>query len=718
MIARRSNFRWLVLGVVLVLLMPGEAYAYIGPGAGFALAGSFFAVFAAVFSALLTFITWPVRLLKRTLFGWRALRKSRFKRVVILGLDGMDHGLTETMLEEGKLPHLAGLRDRGCFRPLGTTVPPLSPVAWSTFQTGVNPGKHNIFDFLTPDLNTYRAKLSSVEIRPPRRSIRLGKYRIPLGQADLRLLRKSQPFWSILSKYGIFSCVQRVPITWPPEKLWGVLLSAMCVPDLRGTQGMFSFYTTRVLDEGEKIGGEVHHVKCTGGTVEAHLVGPQNPLIAAAGEMRLPFTVVLKDEQTAVLKIGNDRFELKKDVYTDWIPVKFRAGPGVPVRGVCKFLLLSTEPDFGLYVTPINIDPERPAMPVGYPPVYSVYLAKKQGTYATLGLAEDTWALNEGVLSDDHFIQQCLDMDNEREAMFLDALDKVPRGLVACVFDGTDRLQHTFWRDIDESHPARPAPELLAGRNVIEDLYRRMDDLVGKTIEKCRDPGTMLMVISDHGFGPFRTGIDLNRWLEENGYLVVSDERRGEEHLAGVDWSRTRAFAIGLAGIFINLKDKYAQGIVDPGDAADRLRSEIAERLEALVDPSTNQSAVKRVYVAGKFYRGPYKDNAPDLIAGYQRGYRVSWEAAIGKTTKSVFQPNLKAWSGDHCVDPSLVPGILFCNHRITNENPRLIDVAPTVLGMFGIAVPDYMDGRALDVEDIGKKARGPREDALAEAVS
>ena len=164
----RKTSTLLFLAVALVLLLPGQAHAYIGPGAGFALAGSFFAVFAAIGSALLTFITWPIRLLKRTIFGWRAFRRSRFKRVVILGLDGMDHGLTETMLEEGKLPHLATLREQGCFKPLGTTVPPLSPVAWSTFQTGVNPGKHNIFDFLTPDTHTYCAKLSSVSIRPPR----------------------------------------------------------------------------------------------------------------------------------------------------------------------------------------------------------------------------------------------------------------------------------------------------------------------------------------------------------------------------------------------------------------------------------------------------------------------------------------------------------------------------------------------------------------------
>ena len=196
-------------------------------------------------------------------------------------------------------------------------------------------------------------------------------------------------------------------------------------------------------------------------------------------------------------------------------------------------------------------------MPVGYPSVYSVYLAKKQGPFATLGLAEDTWALNEHVINDDQFIEQCLDMDREGEEMFFDAIDKVPQGLIACVFDGTDRLQHTFWRDIDADHPARPDQHVLDSRNVIEDLYIRMDDLVGQTMARCRDPKTLLMVISDHGFGPFRRGVDLNRWLEENGYLKLHRGRGNEEHLAGVDWAGTRAFAIGLAGIYINMKDKY-----------------------------------------------------------------------------------------------------------------------------------------------------------------
>jgi predicted AlkP superfamily phosphohydrolase/phosphomutase len=688
---------WLLLLTALVVLLdPGRAHAYIGPGAGFALAGSAYAVFAALCSAGLLLLTWPVRLLARALFGRRA--RGRFRRVVILGLDGLDHGLTEKLLAEGKLPHLAALRDQGCFKPLGSTLPPISPVAWSSFQTGVNPGKHNIFDFLTPDPRTYQPKLSSVEIRPPRRALRLGRYRLPLGKADTRLLRKSKPFWALLSEHGVFNCIIRVPITFPPEKLRGVQLSAMCVPDLRGTQGMFSHYTTRAQPAGEKTGGEVHAVVRRGNRVRAELVGPPHPLRADAGPLKLPFTVTIKGPGRAVLRIGGASHELRRDEYTDWVQVCYRVVPGIKVHGVCKFLLLATEPAFELYATPVNIDPENPVMPLGYPAVYPVYLAKRQGPYATLGLAEDTWALNDNVLGDDHFLQQCQDFDREREAMFFDGLDKVQRGVCVCVFDGTDRMQHMFWRYLDEQHPARPTEVPARHKNVIEDLYRRMDDLVGRTMSRCRGDGTLLMVLSDHGFNTFRRGIDLNRWLEENGYLTVEDARRHEEHLAGVDWSRTRAFAIGLTGIFLNVQDKYSQGIVPAGTEADRLREEIARKLAALVDPQGGTKAIRRVYQAPKVYRGPYKDQAPDLIVGYERGYRVSWEAAIGRTTTEVFHANTKAWSGDHCVDPSVVPGVLFCNRPVEAENPRLLDIAPTVLDLFGVAVPDHMDGKVLAV--------------------
>ncbi|MCH5376639.1 MAG: alkaline phosphatase family protein, partial [Planctomycetes bacterium] len=412
--------------------------------------------------------------------------------------------------------------------------------------------------------------------------------------------------------------------------------------------------------------------------------------------------IVLSDEPYEDILFDGATHHLKRGEYSDWIPVRFRVRLGSTIHGVCRFLLLATQPEFELYVTPVNIDPEKPAMAIGYPAVYPIYLAKRQGPYATLGLAEDTWGLSEQVLEDDHFLRQCLDIERERETMFFDGLEKVPKGLCVCVFDGSDRMQHMFWRYLDEQHPARPAAVPEAFRTAIEDLYVRMDQLVGRTMARCRREDTLLMVLSDHGFNTFRRGIDLNRWLEENGYLVVDDSRRNEEHLAGVDWSRTRAFAIGLTGIFLNLKDRFEHGIVEAGPSAEQLRNEIAQRLGALIDPHGGVPAIKRVYQAAKVYRGPYKDQAPDLIVGYASGYRVGWDAAVGRTSRQVFHDNTKAWSGDHCVDPSVVPGVLFCNRRIANQQPRLLDIAPTVLEAFGVPIPDYMDGGALTIGEAG----------------
>ncbi|MBN1456940.1 MAG: alkaline phosphatase family protein [Sedimentisphaerales bacterium] len=700
---------------LLCFFLPGTAQAYIGPGAGFAVAGSFFVMFTAFISAMAALLTWPIRYIIRAIRGRKAFARAKCKRFVVLGLDGLDPNLAEKFMQEGKLPNFAKLKEQGTFSKLHSTIPPISPVAWSSFQTGSNPGKHNIFDFLTRDKQNYFPKLSSMEINAPKRMLNIGKYQIPIGKANMRLLRKGKPFWKTLGEHGIFSNILRVPITFPPEKFKGLQISAMCVPDMQGSQGTFSFYTTQDMSNIEHTGGKNYTVTRNNGTIKSDLYGSENPLRKDKSMMKCPFMITITGKNSAKLEINGETHDLKTGEYSEWVKADFKLAPTMSAHGICRFLLISTEPEFQLYVTPINHDPENPSMPISYPSVYSCYFAKLNGSYATLGLAEDTWALNEKVLNDKTFLEQTWQIDNEREKMFFDAMDKTKHGLVVCVFDGTDRIQHTFWRYIDDKHPAHAGqdPADIQQRDAIEQLYIKADGLVGRTMEKCRDKNTVLMVISDHGFNSFRYGVDLNRWLEENGYLKVIEEKRDEKYCVGIDWSQTKAFSIGLTGIFLNIRGRESQGIVDPGQEAAQLRDEIAAKLSELHDAKRNTKAIKQVYNALKVYKGPYKTEAPDLIVGYHEGYRASWDTAVGKVTKEVFHDNTKAWSGDHCIDQSIVPGVLFCNRKVDSENPRLLDIGPTVLDMFGVDVPSNMDGKALKITD-DKETAGKDSDKAA----
>ncbi|MFQ5591453.1 MAG: alkaline phosphatase family protein, partial [Phycisphaerae bacterium] len=687
-----------ILASLYVLLACERAEAYIGPGAGFAVGSSILAFLLAFLSGLTAIVLWPLRGLIRFIRGRRALARARVKRFVVLGLDGMEPTLVEKYMAKGALPNLRRLMEQGSYHRLGTTAPPLSPVAWSTFLTGCNPGKHNIFDFLTRNTRTYLPALSSVSIRPPTRVWKIGKHRIPLSSADIRLLRRGKPFWNTLGEHGVFSNIIRVPITFPPERFSGVLLSAMCVPDLRGSQGTFSYYTTGTSDGDDHVGGEQIRVERVGDVIRSDLVGPDNAFHENGGAMRCPFEIRITGVNRATLRVCGQTVDLHKGKYTPWIKVSFKTGLGIKVHGICEFLLKNIEPHFELYVTPIQIDPDAPAMQISYPTVYATYLSKMHGTYATLGLAEDTWGLNAGILSDDDFLHQCIEADEERGKMFFDALEKVRRGLCVCVFDSTDRIQHMFWRYIDPEHPAH-CGDGKQHRGAIEELYRRMDDLVGRTMDRCDDDDTVLMVLSDHGFKSFRRGIDLNVWLEQNGYLKLHPDGRGRKYLAGVDWSQTKAYCLGLAGIWLNIKGREARGIVEPAQAHE-LRDELCNRLAGLYDDERGVLAINRAFNTRSIYSGPYTPDAPDIILGYNAGYRVSWEAAVGEPTDKLFHDNTKAWSGDHCIDPKLVPGVLFCNRRIRARKPRLMDISATVLDMFGVGVPLVMDGRPLDVAD------------------
>jgi predicted AlkP superfamily phosphohydrolase/phosphomutase len=687
---------WFVFAVItgLILLFPARAEAYAGPGAGFAVLSSFWTIFVAFLYSFYALVTWPIRQLLRLFRRRRAYGKAEVKRVVIVGFDGMDPALATRFMDEGRLPNLAGLRDSGTFRPLRTTFPAISPVAWSTFQTGVNPGKHNIYDFLARDLKNYLPYLSSAQISEPKRHLHIGKYSLPLGKPEIKGLRRGTPFWHWLGKAGVFCSVIRVPVTFPPEKFPGVLLSGMCVPDLKGSQGTFCFCSTRASSDKFREGGIRIPIERNGAGFHSYIPGPENPL-GTGGDLRAEFKLRPDAHHNhARIEIDSERFTVRVGEYSDWIPVKFKAGMGFTAHGICRFYLKEISPEVEVYITPVNIDPGRPDLQISHPVTYSIYLAKLFGPYATLGLAEDTWALNEEVLDDQAFLAQCYGNHEDRERMFFDALEKTPQGLCACVFDTTDRVQHMFWRYLDQDHPAvKDVPQNQRPR-VIQDLYDRMDGLIGRVMQQIDDQ-TLLLVISDHGFKSFARCMNLNAWLHQNGYLVLKDGKsESGDWFEDVDWARTRAYTMGLNGLYLNLKGREREGIVEAGAEADELKEELRSKLDGLVDPASGKIGITGMFDCDAVYAGPYVDNAPDLIVGYGEGFRASWDSVMGKVTGTIFEDNLKAWSGDHCVDPRLVPGVLFSNRKIATEKPAIVDVAPTVLKLFGLELPSYFDGK------------------------
>ena len=673
---------------------PLSLLAYIGPGAGITFLGSFFVLLLSLGLLIFSVLTWPIRFTILQIRRWRLNLTAQTNRVVVVGLDGLDPGRVTRLMNAGRLPNFQKLADSGTYLPLATTLPPISPVAWSSFQTGVNPGKHNIFDFLNRDLRTYLPELSSARIVERTRT--RWWERIGIGAGTVRLLRKSQPFWKVLGDHGIFSTILRVPITFPPEKFFGHSLSAMCTPDLRGTQGSFTLFTTDQAEAQATTGGLRILVTLTDDRIEAWLPGPPRP----AGSTPADFRTLLRirtqfDRNQIELQVGRERMTLKLNQESAWVRVKFHVGSLTRASGLCRFRLVSLRPHVRLYVSPIHLDPERPAMPISHPLYYAMYLAWLHDSFATLGLAEDTWALNSGAVSEEAFLEQAWAIHDERERMLFDSLRRMQRGLTVCVFDGPDRIQHMFYRHDVADHPANRGRDCEQHRGVIDEMYERMDALVGRVAAELNDDA-VLVVLSDHGFCDFSRGVNLNTWLRENGYLAAKEGVEAGDYLAGVDWSRTRAYAFGLSGIYINQVGRESQGIVPAAEAA-QLRQEIADKLTGLHDVERDRRAIRAVHDCHKKYHGPYVSNGPDLVVGYEKGYRASWENAVGKIDGALFHDNDRFWSGDHCVDPELVPGVLFLNRKLPEgTQASIMDLAPTILQLFGVPLPSYLDGKPL----------------------
>jgi predicted AlkP superfamily phosphohydrolase/phosphomutase len=621
------------------------------------------------------------------------------KKLIILGIDGMDPDLLTKFMTEGKMPNFARLAEQGSFRRLTTSIPPQSPVAWSNLITGMNAGGHGIFDFIHRDPKTFQLYFSTSRVEGPKHSLTLGNWVVPLGSGSAEQLRHGKAFWEILDERGIPNSVYRIPANFPPISAKGKTLSGMGTPDLRGTYGTFTFYTDDATAvAGAVEGGEIVQVEVQNNRVSSNLIGPGNTFRKNAPPATEAFTLDVDPlEPVARISFQNQQFVLKEGEWSGWVPVEFQLMPVIGnVKGICRFFLKQAHPRFQLYVSPINIDPANPALPISTPSSYSRDLAKEIGQYHTQGIAEDTKALSDGVLDDKEYLEQARTVLAEHRRAFDAEFPKFQQGLFFFYFSSLDLNAHMMWRLTDPSHPAYDAA--LAGQygSALEEFYQQLDQVLGEVLAKI-DSETTLLVLSDHGFAPYRRSFNLNTWLLNNGYIALQSGSvpDANEPFAEVDWSRTRAYGLGLNGLYVNLRGREREGIVETAQS-DALLREIRQKLTEVRDPKDNSQVMTRVDLASEAYQGPYARTGPDGLVGYNRGYRAGWKTILGAFPPEVLEDNANAWSGDHCMDYTKVPGVLLSNRKIDAQSPALTDIAPTILAEFGITKTKDMMGQSV----------------------
>lgn len=646
-----------------------------------------------------------------TCCGRRVMRPVT-KQIVILGFDGADPHLAAKWMAEGKLPNLARLSRTGTFTPLGTTNPPESPVAWASFATGLNPGGTGIFDFLKRNPQTYLPELSLVSHSKPRFLFGL----VPIKRPRVINERHGEPFYAAAAAAGYKATVIRMPLEFPPTRVpGGKLWAGLGVPDVRGTWGTFFYFGTDVTEQEEgntEFGGRLERLAFDGATATAALSGPVDPTAKAYRRISVPIRFTLrsaaKGPSGITIRLEGRSETVLPGHWSRWFRVKFKITPFLSVHSICRFYVIQTSPDVRIYMSPLNMDPEDPPLPISYPRNYTRQLARKFGLFKTIGWWHDTWALNEERIDEGVFLQDMFRTMKMQEAITLDELKNHPPSLMVSIFTATDSVSHMFWRLIDPKHP-RYDPALAAKYgDAILLVYERMDQVVG-AVEKAMKPGAILIIVSDHGFHSWRKGFNTNTWLVENGYMTLKNPNAGEttyslQDLFGqgsffpnVDWSRARAYALGLGQIYLNLKGRERYGIVQPGQPAHELLEEMRQKLLAFRDPETGKPVLEDVYLGRQIFHGPYMAEAPDLQLNFYPGYRTSWQTSLGGIPAGILVANMRKWSGDHCSsDPKDTQGIFFSNRRLETPLPSIMDIAPTVLKLLDVSPPGKLDGHAL----------------------
>jgi predicted AlkP superfamily phosphohydrolase/phosphomutase len=618
----------------------------------------------------------------------------------------------------GVLPNFTKAVSQGDYKPLQTTRVPQSPVAWSTFITGMDPGGHGIYDFVhrNPKTTPPIPYFSMTKASQATRKLAFGSWVLPLSRGKVELLRKGRAFWQVLGESGIPTTIYRMPVNFPPvDAPDNKTISGMGTPDITGTPGTFSYYTDELPDNHKAFtGGKAYEVSVRDNRVEARLYGPENPfrrfkkkklkyrksrnpesIKYENPKCSMDFTVDIDFEANAAkFVVDKQEFVLKEKEWTDWISVDFQAVPWlVKISSIARFYLKEIQPNFKLYVTPLQINPADPAMPISNPSDYSEDLCRCVGYWYTQELPEDTKALTYGVLSGQEFWDQSMFVYEERVRALKHLLDKFEDGLLFMYFMTVDQGSHMLWRYMDKQHPGFIPHDFLI--NGIQKIYEKMDAVVGYVLETI-DEDTTLIIMSDHGFAPFYWSVNLNTWLLEKGYITLLNPSEQGQHklFMNVDWQETTAYAMGLQGVYVNLRGREKNGIVSPGDQYEKLLDRLEADLLAMKDTRNGQGPISLVTRARRDFHGLFKDSGPDLIVGFSNGYRNSWKSPLGELPKEVFIDNLDAWSGDHCIDHRIVPGVLIANREITLKSPALYDLTVGVLDEFGVEPLPEMIGR------------------------
>jgi predicted AlkP superfamily phosphohydrolase/phosphomutase len=602
--------------------------------------------------------------------------------MIVLGVDGMDPAFLEAHWDS--LPNLNRLRKSGDFRRLATTVPPQSPVAWSSVITGMDPGGHGIFDFIHRNPSTRMPVSSMAEASGSDRTLTIGPYVLPLSRGSIKTTRAGKAFWQTLGDHGIGATVIRMPANFPPVDCEQESLAGMGTVDMKGTSGTFTFFTDDPNEKrGQVPGGLIMRIAVSGGRAVLKIQGPDNSLRRDHAVTSVDLVAhVDPSESVARFDIGSDQVILRQGEWSEWIRTQFPLITGLKgASGMFRIYLQQVHPQLRVYVSPVNIDPESPELPLTTPATYGKKLNDALGPFYTQGIPEETSAFRAGILNRAEFLVQSHRILADSMKMFRYELAKFNGGLLFYYFSSVDQNSHMLWGKFDD--------ELL-------EIYKAVDVAIGEAVAKA-GPDTTLMIISDHGFAKFDRATHINSWLMREGFLTLDDPTKvgDDEVFAHVDWSKTQAYALGLNGIYLNLGGRESGGIVS-GFERQEVRKEIAKRLLQFRDEKTGEMVVDKVYFPETAFKGKNLRNSPDIFVGFRRGYRASWQTALGAVPKNLLDDNTQAWIGDHCMAADQVPGVLLSNRKIRATEPQLFDVTSTILKEFGLANTEGMIGQSV----------------------